>query len=117
MLQFKDRPRNSSDGLGEERELGAKWLFEIQKKIKLHFLLKDAVNLSFNGWQGNKYFHILMSTKLIANNSKTWRENALIKQLQALTLKFFKDIDLWIQIKLMLKKKEKIQNDCNALPF
>lgn len=116
MLQFKDRPRNSSDGLGEERELGAKWLFEIQKKIKLHFLLKDAVNLSFNGWQGNKYFRILMSTKLIANNSKTWRENTLIRQLQALTLKFFKDIDLWIQIKLMFEKK-KIQNDFNALPF
>lgn len=56
-----------------------------------------------------------MSTKLIANNSKTWRENALIKQLQALTLKFFKDIDLWIQIKLMFKKKN--QNDFNALPF
>lgn len=50
MFQFKDRLRNFFDGLGEERELGVKWLFEIQKKIKLYFLFKDVVNLFFDGW-------------------------------------------------------------------
>lgn len=79
MFQFKDRLRNFFDGLGEERELGVKWLFEIQKKIKLYFLFKDVVNLFFNGWQGNKYFYILMLIEFIVNNFKIWRENIFIR--------------------------------------